>query len=276
MQLSLILTKGLRLWSMQVMLSTLMPTANAVGLRSYSLRSYSDRMRAMSSEKSNLYANMLAANDAILDKIVHTQEDEVTSMLEIMEALAQEDAMSMDPTTAPSAGPSASSSAVPSTSLTQPPTSPPNASPTTSPGPCGISPEERSTLIMAVLDTVADPILLRDPTTSQGKAANWLIGEDELLVCPDDDSCALIQRFALAVIYFATNGDGWLQCSANPLATDFCGLENPFIGASRFLSGESECKWAGITCDPQLCVTKVEFGTLPPFSLPTVANEHFD
>ena len=127
---------------------------------------------------------------------------------------------------------------------------------------CGIPPQERSTRILAVLDTVADPILLRDTTTIQGKAANWLIGEDELLVCPDDEK--LIQRFALAVIYFATNGDGWLQCSANHLATDSCGLEDPFTGASRFLSGVNECKWAGISCDAQLCVTKVEFGTFPP------------
>jgi hypothetical protein len=74
---------------------------------------------------------------------------------------------------------------------------------------CGIPPEERSSRILAVLDTIADPILLRDPTTIQGKAANWLIGEDELLVCPDDEK--LIQRFALAVIYFATNRHGWLQ-----------------------------------------------------------------
>jgi hypothetical protein len=112
---------------------------------------------------------------------------------------------------------------------------------------------------LAVLETVADPILLRDPTTIQGKAANWLIGQDELLVCPDDKK--LIQRFALAVIYFATNGDDWLQCSANPMATDACGSEDPFIGASRFLSGENECEWAGISCDLQLCVTDVEFGT---------------
>jgi hypothetical protein len=117
---------------------------------------------------------------------------------------------------------------------------------------------------LAILDTVADPILLRDPTTIQGKAANWLIGEDELLVCPDD--VKLIQRFALAVIYFATNGDGWLQCSANPLSTDACGLEYPFMGESRFLSGANECEWAGISCNLQLCVTEVEFGTFPSLS----------
>jgi hypothetical protein len=331
------------------MLSTLMPTTNAVGLRSYA-----DRMQAINGEKANLLANMLGGNKAILDQIVQSQEkiedeeDEVTSMLEMMQALSHADAMSMNPTPAPvdddetanpsvspsavpstspptsptsspTAGPtshfsdtpteiptgvatkapvapsvnpassptfapsvfsaqpsrsnspptlspfsspSASLSVVPSTSATTPPTSSPNASPTSHPATCGMSPEERSTRILAVLDTVADPILLRDPTSIQGKAANWLIGEDELLVCPDDEK--LIQRFALAVIYFATNGDAWLQCSANPLATDFCGLEDPFIGASRFLSAENECEWAGIKCDAQLCVTEVEFGAFPP------------
>jgi hypothetical protein len=100
-----------------------------------------------------------------------------------------------------------------------------------------------------------------------------LIGQDELLVCPDDEK--LIQHFALAIIYFATNGDNWLQCSANPLATDACGMEEPFkIGASRFLSGENECQWAGISCDLQLCVDEIEFGTLPFRSIQPLENEH--
>jgi hypothetical protein len=125
---------------------------------------------------------------------------------------------------------------------------------------------------MSVLETVADESDLRDPTTIQGQAAAWLIGQDELLVCPDDEK--LIQRFALAVIYFATNGDNWFQCSANPLATDACGMEDPFkTGASRFLSGENECQWAGISCDSQLCVDEIEFGTLPFHSIqPLIMN----
>lgn len=90
----------------------------------------------------------------------------------------------------------------------------------------------------------------------QGKAADWLINQDEYLICPDDPK--VVQRFALAVIYFATNGDNWLQCSATGL--DPCGFEDPFVGDSRFLSAENECDWAGISCDPLSCVNEIEFG----------------
>lgn len=232
-------------------------------------------------------------------------------MLELMQAVARTDVLSMGPTPAPSvprvqpptvapsvsSGPSSGPTLSPTLSVS--PSAAPTTSPTLSPvvsptdGPalfpsqepsemptsestliCGIPPEERSSLIMGVLETVADPSDLRDQTTIQGQAAAWLIGEDELLVCPDDEK--LIQRFALAVIYFATNGDSWLQCSANPLATDACGMEDPFKpGASRFLSAENECQWAGISCDSQLCVEEIEFGTSPLGSFrPLMINEH--
>jgi hypothetical protein len=159
----------------------------------------------------------------------------------------------------PTSSPSASPSAMPSAS--------PSFAPTSSPtlAKCGTTPEERSVRILSVLDSVANPISLRDPDSIQGKAADWLIGQDEYLLCPEDPK--LVQRFALAVIYFATNGDDWLQCSAD--GTDLCGFEDPFVGDSRFLSADNECSWAGITCDPDMCVTEIEFelnnlvGTIP-------------
>jgi hypothetical protein len=139
------------------------------------------------------------------------------------------------------------------------PSASPSLAPTSSPtlAKCGMTPEERSVRILSVLDSVANPISLRDPDSIQGKAADWIIGQDEYLLCPDDPK--LVQRFALAVIYFATNGDDWLQCSAD--GTDLCGFEDPFVGDSRFLSADNECSWAGIACDPDMCVTEVEFGT---------------
>jgi hypothetical protein len=48
-----------------------------------------------------------------------------------------------------------------------------------------------------------------------------------------------------------------------------CGFEDPFVGDSRFLSADNECSWAGIACDPDMCVTEIEFelnnlvGTIP-------------
>jgi hypothetical protein len=99
---------------------------------------------------------------------------------------------------------------------------------------------------------------LRDLSTAQGKAINWLIGEDELVRCPDHPN--IIQRWTLATIYYATEGDDWFQCSNGDGANDDCGFEPPFFGEDRFLSPENECFWAGIVCSIDFRVTEIEFG----------------
>jgi hypothetical protein len=123
--------------------------------------------------------------------------------------------------------------------------------------------------VAAILQTlfavVADPALLRDLDTPQGKATDWLINRDFDQTCPDDEK--LVQRWTLAVMYYSTNGDEWDQCSA--VGADPCGEENPFLGERRFLSSFNECDWAGIVCNLNGCVTEVEFennnlvGTIP-------------
>jgi hypothetical protein len=147
-----------------------------------------------------------------------------------------------------------------------PPANAPNApvtSPTmpTPPSVCqGITDVDRVTQILAILDAVANPNDIRNNATPEGLATTFLIEQDALQVCPNDpNSCQLIQRWSLAVIYYSTGGDNWFQCSANPNATDNCGNEAPFIGKTRFLSGGSECNWAGIAC-VHGCVTYMQFG----------------
>jgi hypothetical protein len=95
-------------------------------------------------------------------------------------------------------------------------------------------------------------------------ATAWLIEEDSPRICPNDPK--ILQRWTMAVVYFSTGGDAWLQCSGNPSATDICGGEEPFLNAHRFLSGTSECAWAGISCING-CVTEIEFGKYPTWSL---------
>ena len=122
---------------------------------------------------------------------------------------------------------------------------------------CEVTGEPRALRILAMLDQIADSDSVRDTNTPQGKATAWLIDEDALQVCPDSTTCQLVQRWVLAVIYFATNGDSWFNCSA--IGTDDCGNVAPFDrGESRFLSVSSECEWAGISCIDS-CVTKIEF-----------------
>ena len=115
---------------------------------------------------------------------------------------------------------------------------------------------------MTVLQgAVVDSSILADLTTPQGLATEWILNQDAAVACPDDPK--FLQRWVLAVIYYSTNGDQWVQCSDNPAATDDCGNLLPFLGATRFLSAGTECDWAGITCqtiDGGLRVTQIELG----------------
>ena len=152
------------------------------------------------------------------------------------------------------------------------PTKAPTASPTTESAlptteNCGISAAEREASILEILDEAADSDLIRDGSSPQGQATIWLLNMDIRQICPDDPK--ILQRWALAVIYFSTGGDEWVQCSANPLASDNCGGVDPFRGDERFLSSTTECDWAGISCDRNGCVTEIEFGKYAAFWNPS-------
>ena len=121
-------------------------------------------------------------------------------------------------------------------------------------GDCLISEEERAAQILALLDAAGNAIKIRDLGTSQGLAADWLINQDFRKECPSEK---IVQRWVIAVLYFATEGESWEKCSA--AGSDFCGSEFPFDGKRRFLSDFSECEWAGITCNNDDCVTEIEF-----------------
>ena len=162
------------------------------------------------------------------------------------------------PTSAPTSSPTVSPTSAPST-----------AAPTVVPtlAECGISAQERAQRIMTVLQgAVVDSSILVDLTTPQGLATEWILNQDAAVACPDDPK--FLQRWVLAVIYYSTNGDQWVQCSDNPAATDDCGNLLPFLGATRFLSAGTECDWAGISCING-CVSEIEFeennlvGTIP-------------
>jgi len=134
------------------------------------------------------------------------------------------------------------------------PSSLPSDHPTTST--CLIPEDVREEEILAILDSVADPSEIRDLNLPQGLATEWLLNEDDFFVCPDTPK--LVQRWVLAVTYFSTGGDSWIQCSANASAVDICGTEDPFLGKTEFLSPDQECSWAGISCIDG-CVTEIEF-----------------
>jgi Leucine rich repeat len=77
------------------------------------------------------------------------------------------------------------------------------------------------------------------------KALLWLLQEDEAHLCPSDAPSVFTQRYVLALLYFATNGNEWSNCTRAEVSTF-----TPCLGgASRFLSPQSECTWGGCKCD---------------------------
>ena len=119
---------------------------------------------------------------------------------------------------------------------TLPPTEEPTTEPATAPT---ATPGDRPGQILEALSAVSRPRDLNDVTTSQGRAAAWLIETDPRVLSASDPS--LIQRYVLALLYYATGGGGWTECFDGASNED-CG-QGLFPDATSFLSGSSECTW---------------------------------
>jgi len=160
-------------------------------------------------------------------------------------------------------------------------TSNPSAAPTSSPTfACNnMSPTERYQNILAILAAVTEEKLLSDSTSPQARALQWITTEDEARVCPSDIE-SLIQRYAIATLYFSTTGEDWRYCSAEPSSSECpegeekaVTLSNNWVcdaKSTRWLTSSSECSWCGVSCDDCSRVTKIvissnyQAGMIPP------------
>lgn len=128
---------------------------------------------------------------------------------------------------------------------------------------CGLTPSERELQIKDNLSGISFPESFDQANTPQAKALNWIIADDVSQLCPEDAS--LVQRYTLAVFYFATNGDNWNECSApeeyDPAIIDLANIEcnltttnatdlfpTDIRGTNAWLTPESECLWGGVSC----------------------------
>ena len=140
------------------------------------------------------------------DSIVLLEED-VVDILATTTAAPSTASPSVVPTTSAPTAPTASPTPVPTPShLTVGPTTTAHAS-----GPCGISSFRRRVALMLMATEASGNIY---DGTPQKAALDWLVDIDAYQVCPDDPNA--LQRYTLAVFYYSTLGDEWLDCSVTP------------------------------------------------------------
>jgi hypothetical protein len=131
----------------------------------------------------------------------------------------------------------------------------PTAAPTTSPT---ISSEsDRVVTLKSVLKHLSsDPSVLEDTTTPQYGALVWLADLDEAAIDLEDTN-RLEVRYALAALYFATNGDNWFQNLGFLSPTHECDW---FVELDQ---GENSTTVAeGVSCNDEDEVLAIKLGRL--------------
>jgi hypothetical protein len=123
---------------------------------------------------------------------------------------------------------------------------------------CQLSIHARSQAIISLLGSfVSSPELT---LVTQGgphyEAFVWLVHLDDAILCPppaatDDEMMRqrIVQRYTLATLYYAMNGDEWTTCSSSRNFFDDSSTETGVCNdAVRFLDASHECNWYGISC----------------------------
>ena len=113
---------------------------------------------------------------------------------------------------------------------------------------CGVTEEDRRSSLLSSFRNMSGSGVLEDESTSEFTAATWLDKVDGLILCPNETD-AIQQRYAVAVIYYSLGGSGWTNCSDS--FTSWC------RGEVRWLSPEQECNWFGLSCNDNNVVTIV-------------------
>lgn len=83
-----------------------------------------------------------------------------------------------------------------------------------------------------------------DPATADHDAFDWLENIDNVSALNiENNPTRIVQRYILALLYYATDGTNW---DAN--------------AQDKWLSSDSECDWAGVTCDANNLVIELDKG----------------
>ena len=157
----------------------------------------------------------------------------------------------------------------------KPPTDPPTPAPTTkAPSVICVAPDQ-ATGESTILNAIASISKVDDfeKNSPQSKARDFLTeefskGEYNVFcsdLCGNSIEDTIIQRYALAVFYYSTNGDkDWNICGEKSKAECIPRLtniedSNSFASNEIWLSNTSECLWGGIACgNANKCVNRIE------------------
>ena len=109
-----------------------------------------------------------------------------------------------------------------------------------------VAEEDRRTAITTLISDISGAIVITDPTSPQFMAYNWILNDDEQQL-DVKNTTQILQRYALATIYYSTNVQNtWISCGP-PDGSTACPTEE-----QRCLSKFSECQWTGITCEGEI------------------------
>ena len=116
------------------------------------------------------------------------------------------------------------------------------------------------------LELVVGSDKLNDPSTPHYQAMEWIIQEDKQQLAVDAPN--LVQRFLMVLFYMQTTQDSeWRSCGRKDGDDSFCLWQqlveiwphkHTGIPWTRWLSGDSECGWAGVSCDEFDTVRAIE------------------
>lgn len=97
-----------------------------------------------------------------------------------------------------------------------------------------------SVSVLDIVSSISSQTDVLTEGTPQNLAYNWLLTDDTL--DPSNDQQTIINRYVLAVLYYATDGPNWEFCPDDVDPSTCPGPNN------QFLSDSNVCEWAGVFC----------------------------
>jgi hypothetical protein len=119
---------------------------------------------------------------------------------------------------------------------------------------------------------------LDEAASPYARALHWITHTDPLQLTPRN--ATFVQRYLAAYLYFATSVDrNWTSCNPPEEGEDescdyimtldvdpLSGDTEETVASKRWLSGASECLWAGVWCDQQGQIDQLELSKYLPSS----------